>query len=240
MPANCQTYSYVNGVCTACIANYQLLNKRCYINIPGCQTYLSTGLCSQCIQGYNLIGGNCVQIIEVPKFCENYNQTLGVCIKCANGYTPTSNGKLCQLTNCQIMDSTGTICSQCVSPFQWNNQLCVYVTDFCLSYSNGYCVSCSNFSRLDRNRCVPNFCSNYNYNNGVCDTCLSGYILQAKRCILSISFCTLYSSETGACIQCQSGYNIANNGLSCQISTVPGCFAQSSSSSCDRCQYRHF
>lgn len=188
-----------------------------------------------------MINGLCeYQTPSIPPFCSSYNATTATCVTCLPGYTLTSDAKRCVLTNCDSMDPTGTICNRCLSPFSWDGRACVFRTDFCLSYTNGYCSSCPSFSLLQRNRCVPNFCSNYNYNVGVCESCNTGYILSAtvKRCFLIIQWCLAYSDQ-GLCLQCQNGYTLSSNGLSCSSVSVPACYAQSGSV-CNRCQYRYY
>lgn len=238
----CSIYDPATGICQKCIDNYVPTSNGLECKLVNCLNASADGRsCLACIPGYILTYGLCVKQIQI-QFCDSYNLTTGICVRCASGYAPTADGKLCILINCQQMDPTGLSCVTCISPFQWNGQWCVFITDFCSAYNNGYCSNCLYSTSLQKNRCVPNYCSNYNYDSGFCLTCLSGYTLYNKLCYLIIQYCIAYG-QTGLCTQCQSGYNLANGGAICQQAFVPipSCFSQSSSSNvCNRCMHRYY
>jgi hypothetical protein len=248
-PPFCAIYDPATGICQKCINNYQPSANGLQCVPVGCQTISSDGrTCASCLPGFVLTYGLCVrQITIVIQFCDSINPNTNTCDRCANGYLPSSDGKLCILINCLKMDQSGQSCINCVSPFAWNGQYCLYTTDFCslYNYNIGYCTNCLAYTALDRNRCVPNYCSNYNYDSGVCVTCNNGYTLYNKLCYLIIQYCIAYgqSGVATSCVKCQSGYSLSSNGLQCivnNVPSIPSCFAQSSGSVCNRCMYRYY
>lgn len=222
---------------------YQLTSRRCIQVIDGCSSYQING-CATCLPGYTLISPTlCQKQQDVPKFCTQYNYTSLLCVTCAPNYMLSSDFKYCILINCGLMDPTYTICNRCLAPFSWNGQYCVFITDFCIIYGgSGYCSSCQSWSRLDQNRCVPNFCLNYNYGTGNCETCVTGYTLSltSRRCFVIIQYCLAYA-DTGLCMQCMSGYTLSSNGQLCTSASIviPSCYAQVGQG-CARCQHRYY
>ena len=55
----CLSSTQLDGLCTACPSNHQLMHGFCLPHIPGCQNQISQHLCSQCVSGYTLENNFC-------------------------------------------------------------------------------------------------------------------------------------------------------------------------------------
>lgn len=221
----------------SCSNGYSLFNGLCYQTIRNCFEYSRTiGSCVTCVQGYSLSNNACA-IQPAPRNCINFSN--GVCYQCASGFRVSSNGLYCMYLNCQVQTQADTICQQCASGFTWfNNQECRYLTDFCLSYSLGVCISCESFAaNLQFNRCIPAFCTSYDYIAGKCRGCSSGYTLAYDRCLANIANCMNYTVN-GGCATCATGFSLSNG--ACMGYQAPNCLSMSSSSTCSRCLYRFY
>ena len=191
LPQYCAAGS--SGVCTSCIAGYQLYQGICVVVTENCRYWSVVSLqCSDCLAGFYLsVNGSSSGYIckQLGSYCLRAD-IFGGCLQCLTGYT---------IYNQQCVD-TGSI------------RFCrVYnLTTFtCLECVAGYTLNANS-------RCLPRYCSSVD-GQGNCVSCLANYKLVSSMCVVEISNCQSYNPTSGLCYTCSPGYTISSDGSSCFV-----------------------
>ncbi|EWS74073.1 REJ domain protein (macronuclear) [Tetrahymena thermophila SB210] len=221
-----------NGVCSACITNYNLKNNYCYINCnsnqyaviidinsteqncqlcdPSCLTCFGTSVsCTSCINNY-FINSN-QQCQQCDQSCLNCTGDSKSCFACANSYYPLITGQQQSVYQCfQTCPNNYFLnnnqCQQC----DQSCQTCTGNSQNCTQCSNGYIPLYS--SPTDQTFICYQICPNgYNLQQNQCQICLQ---LSSYACLNCAATCrSCQKNQTNNCLDCYQTMNL--NGSTC-------------------------
>lgn len=199
-------------------------------NYFGCAKWDGT-VCLECAQHFFFnVKGICCQ---VSPQCRLFNQDVGICEKCYEGYG--LNNGTCQIIpadqqvnpDCQKWDGNHK-CLECSVRFYPNGVgKCVPVSDFCRTWdsSNGHCLTCYYGYVLNTDgQCVENphpftpasnsLCKQWNDTN-VCVACSErAYFNIEGVCVPVSSNCNTWDPFSGFCLTCYKGFVLIDGSCS--------------------------
>ncbi|ELP83477.1 hypothetical protein EIN_376420 [Entamoeba invadens IP1] len=192
--------------CTVCKAGSVLINGKCHMTIPFCNTYVaysttdSVTKCKTCEDGYYLLSGRC--ILGSLKHCREYYNS-SICVKCFDGFvletTPDNKVKINIDKDNTFLYSTNIVETRC-TPIRGIGHCLQYSFNelkVCLECEKGYYLNEGNV------KCVKGStanCVSY-FTSGHCSKCSEGYYVDLGVCVK----CTEQDLfERYRCTQCKS------------------------------------
>ncbi len=150
--------------------------------------------------------------------CVSYNTNSGLCLACASGYTLSSDGMNCIVSDpyCASMGTNG-LCLSCMTGYYLTQGRCYAMPAGCASIGlNGYCQAClSQYVLVAGGTCVLRVAQCQNYNSSGCSVCVSMYYLQANTCRAYPLGCLSYEIQSGRCLNCASDFQLNYTSWTC-------------------------
>ncbi len=233
--------------CEKCIEGYYLTGNYDCVNDKNCKVgKKDLGVCTLCKDYYYLDykDGKCKSNLENEDFryCKEADKDL--CIKCADRYYLSKDGKCTDTQFCsEVENGTCTYCDE--NYYLGLDKICNNVKG-CIYSKNGECSECEGDYYFDTNNRTCKVAENEfsNCKSGIeslnCGACKNGFYLNQtdylcypnseKNQFYKCAY-TDYSAET--CLVCEDGYYLGITDNLC--STVEGCEISENGNRCLKC-----
>ncbi|PRW60903.1 serine threonine, partial [Chlorella sorokiniana] len=212
---NCATYDANTCTCTACAANFKLVDGACTAcgdtEVTNCATYTAADkcLCESCAEDYYLSGDSkaCSLCPDVANCGTMNTNACNGCDTCAAGYalsqdkkscTQASGARDCAVENCATYDANTCTCTACAANFK-------LVDGACTACGDTEVTNCATYTAADK--CL-------------CESCAEDYYLSgdSKACSLcpDVANCgTMNTNACNGCDTCAAGYALSQDKKSC-------------------------
>ncbi|PRW05689.1 zinc finger lsd1 subclass family, partial [Chlorella sorokiniana] len=233
---NCATYDANTCTCTACAANFKLVDGACTAcgdtEVTNCATYTAADkcLCESCAEDYYLSGDS--------KACS-------LCPDCAVENCATYDANTCTCTACaanfKLVDGACTACgdtevTNCATYTAADKCLCESCAeDYYLSGDSKACSLCPD--------CAVENCATYDANTCTCTACAANFKLVDGACTAcgdtEVTNCATYTAaDKCLCESCAEDYYLSGDSKACSLCPdVANCGTMNTNAcnGCDTC-----